>query len=1418
MAQTPPRPARRWRRWLAALVVIAGVMLLAVWIAIESAWVEERIRQVIVERANDTLAAELDVGALSGSLLGGDLTLDRVRLMLDDQPVLTADAIHVRYDPRVLIRQGLVFNVTLQKPEIHIRQTDQGWNVARLTRPRTGPGGGRAVYIPNLDLVDATIEVDPLEGDPRRLTRVQVNSSLEVGDGRVEVVLDRLTGLDPATGLHLEHLEGTLAVEDGRVAVSGIELRTPDSRVTGEVAVPPDGHGPIAFAIATGPLVLSDVRRYTSVLPGFPADLSVTLDATGSTDDFSATWQARSGAGNAKGTVQGRVSDAGSRLTGAVDAAGFVPEAWFPDLDPIDKLDLTSTFTVTAPTARFADPAVEFDARSPHVRAAGYTASGVRARGRFADGRVTFAASGTAYGSGVTSTGSFTIATRHLDTSGRFARVDLRALPETLSVPEIESDLAGMYALRGAPGDWHVEAQFDASTIAGARLSEGGTARVDLTGDDVAYAARMALQGVDLPRAVAFLPEPNPRIAELTGLVNARLDVAASGTSLETLAGTASLVLTDSTVDGVRLSTLTAQGALTDHALRATLTGRLDGDVGKAARVGDAGQYVAAGDITADVAIPDVRRDLALDDVSGQAQVTLQRASIRGVTLDRVSLTAGLADGRVTVGALEAAGPNLEATAKGLVALGDSGRSDLDYQIDVTDLSILSDLVDQPLGGSVRLIGQITGPSGTPTTTGKLQATSITTETANALSLDGTYSATMPDLDVERVSADLDLVAELVTVGDQEVNRVEATIGYARDAVDIDASVQQGSRTLNVESRLVPHPDHREVHVRAATVAVGDLSWQLQGPEAVIRYGADRLEVEGLTLASGSSRLIVNGTLSEVSDTALTIEATNIDVADLRTIALSEQDISGQLNLTATLTGSFAALRATLEGRATNGAISGVAYQSIDLAGQYAANQLTIDVALEAGPSGQLAATGTMPLVLDGGEGAPRPPYDLTVRSTRVNMGLFQPAVTFLGDLAGTGEFDVRVTGEAPDVNGTITLTDVSFAVPATGQTYRALNADLSLAGERLVVRQLRVEDADGDAAVVQGTLDVPGVGPAGQMELSVVADTFDVLNNQYGELTLSADLTAMGDFQTPLMVGTINVDRGLIEVSQLLRRLQGGYDPIDTAAAADEAQTPFDRSSVSITLAMPDNIVIRGRDLRAGSGPIGLGDINVTVGGALSIAKEVGEEPQIIGRMNVVRGQYRFQGRPFTIARDSGVQFRGDPANPALDISAERTISGVLATVHVAGTPSRPEISLSSNPPLDQGDVLSLIVFNQSMNRLGSAQRVSLAARAGALAAGAIASPLADSVADALNLDVVEIQPVASGEGGASIMLGRQVNERLFVGFRHEFGDEISRLTFEYRINEFLRLVTSLAQGGSRSLTTQQAEAAGIDLVFVVR
>jgi translocation and assembly module TamB len=249
---------------------------------------------------------------------------------------------------------------------------------------------------------------------------------------------------------------------------------------------------------------------------------------------------------------------------------------------------------------------------------------------------------------------------------------------------------------------------------------------------------------------------------------------------------------------------------------------------------------------------------------------------------------------------------------------------------------------------------------------------------------------------------------------------------------------------------------------------------------------------------------------------------------------------------------------------------------------------------------------------------------------------------------------------------------------------------------------------------------------------------------------------------------------------------------------------------------------VLRGADLRPGGrGGLALGDINLTVGGDLNVRMEPGKPLSLTGTVNTVRGFYQFQGRRFDVTRDGRIRFVGLPDfNPLIDVTATREIDGVVARVHVTGTARQPELRLSSTPALDEADILSLIVFNATINSLGSDERVALTQRAGAIASGFVTAPLAESIGRALDVDLFEIETTSEAAGfGAAVTLGQQVNEDLFVRFRQNFGpQDASEFILEYQLARFLRFQGSVAPGGgvkaNRTIARRVERGAG-DLIF---
>ncbi|MBI4263405.1 MAG: translocation/assembly module TamB domain-containing protein [Acidobacteria bacterium] len=262
-----------------------------------------------------------------------------------------------------------------------------------------------------------------------------------------------------------------------------------------------------------------------------------------------------------------------------------------------------------------------------------------------------------------------------------------------------------------------------------------------------------------------------------------------------------------------------------------------------------------------------------------------------------------------------------------------------------------------------------------------------------------------------------------------------------------------------------------------------------------------------------------------------------------------------------------------------------------------------------------------------------------------------------------------------------------------------------------------------------------------------------------------------------------------------------------------------LDAVDLEIGVSVPSNLVLRGSDLRPANAPIDIGDLNVTVGGLVQVRKAPRERVRVIGEVNTVRGSYTFQGRRFDILRDGRIRFAGtEEIDPTIDLRARRVISGVETFVRLQGTMRQPELAFSSSPPLDQADILSLVVFNLPINELGEGQQISLAERAGALAGGYLVSGLTRSVANALELDAFEIQAQGERGLGPSLTLGEQVGERTYFRIRQGFGaEQTTELILEYQIADFLRVQGAVAEtsGGTQRVTFRRIERAGLDLIF---
>jgi len=567
------------------------------------------------------------------------------------------------------------------------------------------------------------------------------------------------------------------------------------------------------------------------------------------------------------------------------------------------------------------------------------------------------------------------------------------------------------------------------------------------------------------------------------------------------------------------------------------------------------------------------------------------------------------------------------------------------------------------------------------------------------------------------------------------------------------------------------------------------------------------------------------------------VTLTNVDLATVDAMLLREPQLTGRLNASATIAGSKDAPDVKGEFAVTKGGFRQFKYDSLGGTITYAGPGLDVDAKLQQNPTTYLTAKGYVPKALFGGATSDRAAMhtanvdkgdriDLHVESTPIDLGLIQGFTTELTNVTGTVQANVDIKGSAydPHPNGDITLANGAFTVASSGVGYTNLAGKIELQPDKVHVDKVSVFDNHKSELTISGDLAMHE-GALGDVSIALKADDFKVIDNDLGNLRVKSDLRLTGELSAPRVEGNFGLTTGRINLDPILAKLgDSAYATEETKFETDAAPakapnpSPFDALAMDVHLTVPNDLVIKADDLKAPGAPIGLGALLVTLGGDLYVSKVPWDQVRIYGPVNTVRGHYDFQGRRFDILRDGTVRFEGtDDLDPSLDIRTQRIIQAVTANVNVRGTLKNPEIVLSSTPPLEQADIMALIVFNQPLNSLGEGQQINLMQRAEAMAGGAVAGQFTKSIANALNLDEFEINLAPESGGGPEVTLGQQVGANLYLKVQQGIGDQAqTNFILEYELTKWLRLRTNVLQGSATQMNLfQRQQGSGADLLF---
>ena len=323
-------------------------------------------------------------------------------------------------------------------------------------------------------------------------------------------------------------------------------------------------------------------------------------------------------------------------------------------------------------------------------------------------------------------------------------------------------------------------------------------------------------------------------------------------------------------------------------------------------------------------------------------------------------------------------------------------------------------------------------------------------------------------------------------------------------------------------------------------------------------------------------------------------------------------------------------------------------------------------------------------------------------------------------------------------------------------------------------------------------------------------------LHSGGGELTLTGSTPVQPSSVQPGHVHLSAKDFAAMDNAELHAVLSGTADvriAEDSLQIRGEVTVPLARLVLNqipeTAIAPSDDVVLldsvlvlrRKRPLTA-QVKITLGDsvsfsgfnFNAELRGSLLLLQANDELPRATGTMYIEQGRYKAYGQDLRIRRGE-VRFLGGPIdNPDLSVSATRTAfngaDAVTAGIRILGSLQSPDVSLFSEPPMSETQILSYILTGGPVGAGAGGSLLDKALNSLGLRGGSMLGPV---LGQQVGLNQAKYS-TARDVRGTSLAFGRFLTPSLYVSYGIGVFDPISTLRLRYVLsNRF----TLLAEAG---------------------
>jgi TamB, inner membrane protein subunit of TAM complex len=430
----------------------------------------------------------------------------------------------------------------------------------------------------------------------------------------------------------------------------------------------------------------------------------------------------------------------------------------------------------------------------------------------------------------------------------------------------------------------------------------------------------------------------------------------------------------------------------------------------------------------------------------------------------------------------------------------------------------------------------------------------------------------------------------------------------------------------------------------------------------------------------------------------------------------------------------------------------------------------------------------------------------------KANLAVLQ--AFFPGDLRSSGNAELRgsITGllRKPDFSGSAQITDGRIRYLALPQSVQAINGRISIGSEGIRLDNMTAQVAGGKVTF-GGRVEINGFS-LGALELSATGERMEFSYPEGFKSTVDAQFDLVGTVHAPIVRGTVTVRNAVYDKRVVLNPAMLGMAAGRLSGQSGSSPGLMPPIRLDVHILAPSTLRVEN-------------NIAHIVASADLWLRGTYDRPQISGGAEVERGDVLVFGHRYLVRRGR-IEFPNPTRlEPFFDLSGETLVrvpnQTYVVNVQLTGTTASVRTSFTSDPPLSQVEILSLLfgaettnadVINAELLGLQSEQleKTLAASQLQQAAASVVSAPFTGAVEQTFGLDTFQVTPNIGYDPyqrlspTARLTVGKRISNKIYLTYSRSLntpGGADQVILLEYDQNDRLSWIFSRNEDGTYAL-----------------